>query len=292
MARPRSATDLSKPQRINYDKLISKEELTDKERETLTALQAKIEKFNNYPLSETAKKYLIGRFSKERYGKRVAAVNKMTPSIAKGTALEDEGMKFLSRIHNLQYYRPLECAQNDFLYGKCDVLCRDNDILVEIKTSWSAESFFPYQYNGLPKKVWLQAQAYLELYNLEICRVCYVLINTPKHLIDQEYANIFKRYTFGEISRELYEEGLEKIEGFYNYDNIPDKRRVIEFEVHRNRDIMIQVRKRAIICREWLAEFERKHVANKKIIPLPDKYIKYVEENNTESDPAEPHPSD
>lgn len=292
MSLPRNVTDLTKSQLAKQEKLLLKEDRTEKDNETLEIFRQKRARFLNPPLSETAKSYLVRRYSKEKYNKRVAPVTKQKSPIIKGTALEDEAVKIISDLHKIDYFKPLEVTENDFMTGKCDILCESHGKIVEIKLTWSAETFFPYLKGQLPKKTWFQAQGYMELYDLDYTEVCYVLVNTPQHLIDQEYANLFKRYTFGEISREKYEDGVESLEGFYNYDNIPLKRRVITFGVERSKECMVVVRKKVDLCRVWLNEFERLHVSNKKIITLPEKYISGSQESDIELDPSDPCESD
>lgn len=288
MTKPKTATDLTPNQALKYDQLLLKEDRTEKDEETLEVLRKKKERFLNPELSEIAKKHLIDRYSKERYNKRNAPYSAKMPMVAKGTALEEEAINLLSEFHKVKYIRQEESVKNDFLHGRCDILCEDGKNLVEVKTSWSAVSFFPKVYHGLHKKTWFQMQGYLELYNLDIGKICYVLVNTPRHLIEQEYANLFKKYTFGEITIEKFEEGLESIDGFYNYDNISLKRRIIEFEVHRCPELIAMVRKRVDLCRSFLNEFEVKHMKNKKIITLAEDFIKTnAEENHSESDPGE-----
>lgn len=292
MSRPKSATDLTPKQVITYEKLLAKEEKMEKDLASIEHFQNKKEKFIDPPLSEAAKRYLIERYSKERYGKRVAATNKQKWTMAKGTALEDEAMKLLSKLHKIGYSKPVGFAENEFIYGKCDILCMDHQKLVETKISWSSVTFFPYFDRELPASVWFQVQGYLDLYGLTFAQVCYVLVNTPKHLIEQEEANLFRRYTFGEIDREKYDEGMMKIEGFYNYENIPLKRRVITYEVTKSEEALTKIRRKVELCREWLNEFEAIHMNNKKVITLAENYVKGQPESDIESDSADPRESD
>jgi len=284
MTYPKYVTDLTTKQAEAYTKLIKKQDLSEKERASLEHYRKKRELFLNPPLSESAKKYLITRYSKEKYDKRRAISGIQLPRLAKGTALEDEAMKMLSQLHNIQYCRPAEVIQNDYLRGKCDILCEEMKKIVEMKIVWSADSFFPYLYTGLPTKTWFQAQGYLDLYGMDYAQVCYVLVNTPQHLIDQEMANTFRRYTYGEIDREQYDERMDKIAGFYNYDNIPLKRRVITFEVRRSPEIVPIIKRKVDLAREWLDEFEHIHMLSKNILTLSEKYIAAQKEVDIELD--------
>lgn len=137
----------------------------------------------------------------------------------------------------------------------------------------------------LSVKYWMQMQAYLELYDLEVGEVCWVLLNTPPFLIERERTKFTEKYMTGEIEAEKFEEHMERLDLNYDYNIIPRKRKIITFVVNRERSFMEKVSKKVEKCREWMAEFDKIHSDNKKIITLSDKYASNIEEDNTESNP-------
>ncbi len=289
---PVSAKPLTGKQSSTYSKLLSKEEKSEKESETFNILSKRLEASKNPPLSQTAKSYLAEIYGMERYGKRKAAVEFQKYSILKGTSLENEAVELLKKLHKIDYKRPDKLIENDFFKGRGDCLCIDGVNLVEVKISWNAATFFKNLNTKMDAHPWYQTQGYLDLYNLDHARVCYVLVNTPPHLVEQEIAKIYRKYTYGEIDYDQYQDYMDKAQHVYNYDSIPLRRRVITFDIYRHEETIERAKSKVLLCREWLNEFERKHLANKNIVPLAEDYVKIRPENNTESDSADSCESD
>jgi len=130
----------------------------------------------------------------------------------------------------------------------------------------------------------MQMQAYLELYNLEFGEVCWVLLNTPPFLLERERTKFTEKYMTGEIDAEKFEENMERLDLNYDYSIIPNKRKIITFTVTRERGFMEKVYQKVKKCREYMAEFDKIHSDNKKIITLSEKYAANFQEDNPESD--------
>lgn len=293
MSKPKGCKDLTERQRGTLASLLTKQELTDKDKETLEVLTKKMQRWEDPELSATAIRMLLKKYAHEKYGKRVAAMQPARGQISKGTELEEEGVNILREFDKIDYHRPKEHAENDFLLGRCDIYCNDHRKVVDIKTAWSINTFLPNHIRGLDRKYWWQMQGYLELYDLDYGEVCFVLLNTPQHLIDRAVAKLMERYVFGEVTREKYDEDMETLETAYTYDKIPIRRRIIRFEVQRTPEVVSKVRRRVERCREWLSEFERKHLLNEKIITSYEDYTtNATEENNPEHNTGEPLSSD
>lgn len=291
MSRPLKTlcSDLNKSQKAKKAAILSKgADITPEEVQFLAEMSEKYERYVRPPLSETAKSFLAARYSIEKYGTRRASVSPMGVATMKGSYLENIGLEMLSEYHGVKYERQEKAIENEYLRGKCDGLFQVSGKLVEVKTPWSTETFMPNHYRKLSPQFWMQMQGYLNLYGLDHGQVCFVLVNTPQHLIDQHAGNMFKKYAFGEISSERYDDECMKMEAFFSYDRIPMKRRVITFDVYKS-DLFIENMKSKIQkCRVWLNEFEKIHSNNKNILTLEEEYIfGNQEENNTEFDPAD-----
>jgi len=289
---PKNATDLTPKQAAAYAKLLLKEEKTEKEVETFNVYQRKRELAKDPPLSQTAKNYLIEKYGSMRYGKRNAAATIQKFATLKGVSLEREAIKLLSKLHKTEYRQFTEVAENDFLKGRGDCICINNENLIEIKISWNSASFFKNLVTKLPPNAWYQVQGYMELYNLPKARVCWVLVDTPRHLVDQEIAKIYYKYTYGDIQYDEFQEFLDKATALYHYDSIPLKRRVITYEVVRDQPTMERVRNAVIKARVFLSEFEVLQVENKNIITLAENYVKVYKEDHIEPDAPDSCESD
>lgn len=285
MSRPRGCTNLTNPQKEKFALLQAKDELTEAEAKTMEVLTAKKERFENPELSVAAKKYLITRYSWEKYNRGTLPVNDKASALIKGNELEADAIKMLSKRDRVKYLLGTEFIKNDFIFGRCDIYSPERNKVVDIKVSWGIHSYLPNHITTLSVKYWMQMQAYLELYDLEVGEVCWVLLNTPPFLIERERTKFTEKYMTGEIEAEKFEEHMERLDLNYDYNIIPRKRKIITFVVNRERSFMEKVSKKVEKCREWMAEFDKIHSDNKKIITLSDKYASNIEEDNTESNP-------
>lgn len=288
---PVGVNPLTDKQKIHLAKIIMKpdDEKTEHDKNSLIIYSNKTYRFLNPELSQASKKYLIRRYGWEKYNKRVVPYGKPRSPQVKGNELEIEAIKLLCKLDKVDYFKPDCMIYNDYIYGICDI--HSDKKIIDIKTSWNITSFLTASETKLSANYWYQMQGYMELYDIDVSEVCFVLLNTPPHLVDRERAKQTEKYVFGEITREKYDEEIEKCDLVFDYEKIPAKRRVLRFQVNRDADAWFNIKQRVVKCREWLGEFERKHIVNKNILTLPEKYVN-VKEDNIESDTAEPLPSD
>lgn len=282
MARPKGCTDLTPSQKEKFAILQLKEKLTESEQKTMEILLAKRERFNNPELSVAAKKYMITRYSWEKYNRGSLSTNEKTSCLVKGNDLEADAIKMLCKRDRTKYIRGEEFVSNDFIFGKCDIYSPERNKVVDIKVSWGIHTYLPNHISNLSIKYWMQMQAYLELYNLDKGEVCWVLLNTPLFLLDREKAKCTEKYMSGEIDAEKFEESMERLDLNYDYTKIPTTRKIITFVVNRDKGFIEKVYKKVEKCREYMAEFDKIHSNNKKIITLAEHYTNVSqEEDNT-----------
>jgi hypothetical protein len=296
ISKPKGVNDLKQSEKVRFEKLTNIPDIdwNDKEEVFMQKMKDKKALFLDPPLSESAKGFLIEIYSRDRYNLRHAAMNRQKPCIAKGYFLEFEGLKLLSSVDKIEYKQSKEYVEDDYFYGVCDILCVEKDRVMDIKTSWNATTFMQNRKDTgkLSAKAWWQMQGYLHLNKKQYGQVCYVLVNTPKHLIDQEQSNLFRRYTYGEINRDKYDVEYEKLQSLYNYDKIPKTRRVIRFNVEYCEEAITKAIRKVELSRVWLNQFEESFIQNKDILTLPESYIRNGEEDNTEFDTPDTLPSD
>jgi hypothetical protein len=286
MAQPQGFTALSKPQLNRYEILLSKTELTENDVKKLAYLKEKLKLYLNPPiLSSGAKNFLVEFYSRERYNIKKAASGGIPKSAQiKGSLLEKEGVELISKVNGIQYTKETEPVSDDYFIGVCDIKCELKNMLIDVKTSWNAANFMKSKKNKLPTELWAQMQGYLHLYNIPKGQVCYVLVNTPPHLIEQEWANIFKKYAYGEITREQYDDGCYKLEGFYDYNKIPEKKRIVRFDVDYCPAYITKAKTKVDMARVWLNEFERLFMSGKNIETNPEMYLKYQEPDQADDE--------
>lgn len=256
--------------------------LNDKEQADLDKKLAKEKRLLDPELNEGAKKYLIGRYAFERYNTRVASLGAGFSPSAKGTELEEQGLALLSKMDGIKYVKSNKAANNEYLLGRCDIECPKTGRIIDLKVSWSINSFFATLSTELDKRYWYQMQGYLDVYDRPEGEVCFVLLNTPYHLVEQEKSRVTYKYLMGEIDKEKYEEDIYRLSLAFDYERIPTKRRIIRYRVSRHEDSMQFVYKKVIRCRQWLQEFEAKHQTSTLITVSNENYEKYTptEEDN------------
>jgi hypothetical protein len=286
MTRPKYCTDLTDKQRERLTNLSSKPELNDKELKEVSILKEKVARFNDSELSESAKKYLLRRFSWEKYNMgTIPSEQKLC--VVKGNDLEAEAVEIIRQMDKVQYERPSDFINNGYIFGKCDIFGGGSRKVVDIKVSWSIHNFIDNHISKLNEKHWWQMQGYMELYNMDFAEVKIVLLNTPHHLLEKERGRTEERYLLGEIDREKFDEQMENLDLCYDYSKISKKRKVITYKMKRDRDAMQLVYRKIGKCRLWLSEFDSIHMTNRKIVSLKEDYAITAKEDYAESDPSD-----
>jgi hypothetical protein len=265
-----------------YHSLLLKEVLTEDEANDFAYLDNKY-KLHLKPtdLCVGAKSYLIEVYGKEKYGVRRASLNGTIRSTAlKGFVLEKDGIDLISKIDGIDYKKEVGIVSDNYFKGVCDILCPSGENIIDIKTSWNIANFMKVKKDNyiLPVDMWAQMQGYLHLYNIKKGQVCFVLVNTPPHLIEQEYSNLFKRYSYGEITREKYDEENYKLDSFFDYTKIPDKKRVIKFDIEYSKEFIELVKNKVDMSRAWLKSFDKSFMSTKNIKTYSEMYMKVQEE--------------
>lgn len=279
-------------ERLEKIKQKTEEERTPTEIKSLLHLENKLLRFNDPPISKTAQLYLTNRYAWEKYAKKLLSKSENLRSLEKGSTMEAEAIKLLAEFDKQDYCKSVDVRSNQYLIGVSDIVSYETGKIIDVKASWNLSSFLKILNYPLDIKYWYQMQGYLELYDLEVAEVCYVLLNTPEDLVSREKIKLLNRFIAGEVSREEYDAQYESLGMALNYDNIPLKRRIIRYIVHRDRDFLPSLYAKIEKCRVWLSEFERLHNASKNIVSLKEYYVKTAQENNTESDPDDAYQSD
>jgi hypothetical protein len=179
-------------------------------------------------LSETAKSEMIKIAKEDYYGYSSQMTNKY---VEKGIEVEDISIELLNTIKFADYKKNTERLTNDFLTGEADINDEKNDEIIDIKSSWSLETFPALPSDINIKDYEMQLRGYMMLYNRSKASVCYCMVTTPQGLImyenkllhEVDHINPFKRVTMLTIERDLeIEKQIEErcklaIEFYYDY---------------------------------------------------------------------------
>jgi len=267
-----------------YERLIESDKKTDEDIKYIREMEAKIATYHNDPpLSAVTINSLIKQYGNKIYNKKVATKGDIVSFLKKGTDMEAEAVELLSKIDNSVYYLQEETVENDYLIGKCDIICPTK--VIDTKISWNVNTFLKAKTTKLSPKYWYQMQGYMELYDVDEAEVVFLLLNTPPELIEREKVKLANRFMIGEIDRDKYEIDLENIESAFTYSNIPIKRRYFRYKVKREPSIFETVYKKVEKARTWMQAFE-KSMKNNILIVSSDKYLNVTEEDNPDSNPS------
>lgn len=213
--------------------------LTDKQEEKLaqllvkdkrTALQEQemldlIAKKNADPeLSKGAKTYVEGLVDQYVYKYEDSIDNKY---VRKGLAVEDSdedninksAIKIASRLLFAEYRKSNSYLSKGYFHGHPDIEDEEEEMIVDIKSSWSKKTFPKRPEDGHDSTYEWQGKLYCYMKGWKKFRLCYVLMSTPEDLVpDNEHDSLHYcddlplnlRVTY--LDYELTDKDIEKIE--------------------------------------------------------------------------------
>ena len=101
--------------------------------------------------------------------------------LTKGIDLEDTSIDLYNEVHNTLYLKNTERLENEFITGECDINAENK--IIDIKTSWSLETFpaAPSDINN--KDYEMQLRGYMWLYDKPKAELAYCMVSTPDYLL-------------------------------------------------------------------------------------------------------------
>jgi hypothetical protein len=131
-------------------------------------------------LSETTKSYIRAVAKQDFYGYNVELNNKY---INKGKMQENDSIALLNSVHFTNYSKNTERLNNEWLTGEADIVLDDQ--IIDIKTSWSLETFPATPEEGINKDYEWQLRAYLMLYDKNYASLVYCMVTTDPNLLNE-----------------------------------------------------------------------------------------------------------
>jgi len=220
-------TSLTENQYVKYLELKARKEgegkpLTAKMEEELEKYQHTID---NPQLPETVKTYLQTWVKEQIYGSRSFNGNKATQ---KGNEMEESAIDYLSAVDGSFYIKNEEYFEDDDIKGTPDIIFGEK--IIDTKCPWN-EYTMPLFEDKLPNSDYFwQMQCYMALTGATEAEVVYVLMNTPEDLLNP-WTDVPNDY--------------EMLDSVY---------RVKRFKVERDNKAIENIRKRVILCREYIKE--------------------------------------
>lgn len=129
-------------------------------------------------LSETAKSYIKTKAKEDYFG---YSTYLQTKPMLKGTDWEEESIALVNQVRGTFYVKNKERYENEFLTGEPDIILDDS--IIDIKTSWSLETFPATQDEAVNKEYMWQLIGYCWLLNKPQAELIYCMIDTDDVLL-------------------------------------------------------------------------------------------------------------
>lgn len=131
-------------------------------------------------LSQTAKSYIEQLAKEHFYGYESPIVNRY---LDKGINQELESIQLLNSVRFENFEKNTERIENNWLTGECDILT--NEKIIDIKTSWSLDTFPELPEDIDSKDYEWQGRAYMMLYEKHEFELIYCMVSTWDEFLTQ-----------------------------------------------------------------------------------------------------------
>ena len=188
-------------------------------------------------LSSGCKTYIKELVKEDLFGYKSTIDSKY---LTKGIDMEDTSIDLYNEVHGTLYLKNTERLSNEFITGECDINAEDK--IIDIKSSWSLETFPASPYDVNNKDYEWQLRGYMMLYNKPKAELAYCMVSTPDYLLkDWDNLDIHK---------------VDKHDPFL---------RVTTISFERDRDKERDIIDRVIECGKFYIEY-RDSILNKQLI--------------------------
>jgi len=131
-------------------------------------------------LSQTAKSYINQIAKEDFFGYTSPLVNRY---LEKGTNQELESMQLLNAVRFEDFKKNDVRKTNDFMTGECDIVTVSS--IIDIKTSWSLDTFPELPEDIDAKEYEWQGRAYMYLYDKPEFELVYCMVSTWDEFLTQ-----------------------------------------------------------------------------------------------------------
>jgi hypothetical protein len=202
-------------------------------------------------LSETAKKYLYKAYAQDIWGKKTDLFNKY---ISKGIQVEDLSIALLNEIDKKEYYKNVIQLEDEYFKGTPDIIDIKGNKIIDIKSSFNAETYLDNVNSGLLANYEYQIRCYMEMSGITQAEVVFCLVNTPQELINDELFKATRRHNCIELPPEIEKEIINSMK----FEDIPKEQRILRFKIDADEEIVAKMQKKVEKCREYLKEIHKK----------------------------------
>lgn len=211
--------------------------LTTNMHEELCELIAKRD--GDFEFGATAMTYIRDVWMRNTYGYDEPLVSN---EILKGLIVEDEVIGVMTRHLSEKVFRTKneDSFENAYFTGTPDVIT--NDAVEDSKASWTLRTFI--ETRKPDPLYYAQGQVYMDLTGRKKFRLCHVLVDTPKELVDEEKKRLYFRFNCDE-ENPIYLDLIKKVDAMHLIAHkIPEKDRIKVFEFPINYEYLDTLRLR------------------------------------------------
>lgn len=220
-------------------------------------------------LSDTAKSYVeqTWLFNEKGFRRRIKS-----PYLEKGIMQETESLSLLSDLDGVYYAKNLKRETKDNMTGECDIKTKISGLkyVDDIKSSWDALTFLNSDWDKL--KEW-QGRTYLKLYDGDVFRLRFCLVDALPHVVKQQQEWLWKEFFHDSMTDEeahRLDEDLkpmmEQIERNLVYTTNPaycKEERVKTYEIERDDTIFKQLEDRIEPALEYYSTIKLNQLVGK-----------------------------
>ena len=194
-------------------------------------------------LSQTAKTYIEELAKEHLFGIKKVFKSRYTD---KGNEVEEQAIELTEDVLGFEFLTKNEkYFENEYIKGTPDVIT--TSLIIDVKSSWSGETF-PFFESELPNKdYYYQVMGYMWLTGKQNALISYCLINTPEEIVNDE----IRRTAWGKYEIEPSEETIREVKSVHNFSHIPKDRRVKAFHVEFNEGVVNEMKTRIEECRKY-----------------------------------------
>jgi hypothetical protein len=178
-------------------------------------------------LSQTAKSY-IEQIAKENFFNYHSQIS--SRYIDKGQQQEQDSIELLNTVRMESYTKHIGRVSNDYLTGECDIIT--SDTIIDIKTSWSIDTWPELSEKGYNSDYEWQMRAYMMLYDRPQAEVIYCLVTTDPDLLSS-----FDNHELHQV------------------DHIPADKRITVLQYDRDILVEAEIMERLAICSEYYENY-------------------------------------
>lgn len=200
-------------------------------------------------ISATLKTHLNDWYLEKKYGVRTEIRSRYTD---KGIQLEDEAIREYNKLFGTNHFKNDEFFEDDFIQGTPDIV--SDDEVLDIKCSFSLDSFPILEKKMSNKNYYAQLQGYMRLTGKSKAKLVYVLLDTPEDIIVREAKGIMYKEKLPDDFLDIL---IEEVREAHTYSHIPIKDRIKIFEVLRDEDMINNIDQKVIFSREYIDSIEK-----------------------------------